>query len=1683
MADIAIQQQSKPALFSTNLGEFAPRAAIGPLPPVILHSNIQEDKVRFASALRQKYPTQCGAILPTFALEDYFDAYDIHLQTPVYLALVLQEILAQNIARATTIHNFAIDWSHANREKIATLGPDTSDLQDVFSAGDQEHFGADFLNDALVVLKVQKARSSSVDPFSATRKPDRGRNFAAEIPMPGEFTGTSTRYPISSSSYSSMVQAHRYSSAPDLSHRGGPASLNRPSLGRYQSVQNEYVTLGSAPTVTSEENSASCSFPTGHPSYLQQDPSGAHISKPYVAGETSLRPAHFANENQDIQAVDSAQQDLFLYDQSFLKGLPLLSQHGTNRNHNYSHGHVKPTSIIARAMPLGTPRSRMEPNLRSTMSPGGNGGDRYSMNAAGKGVHNMSMPNVERGPNILVQAVGNNPLGAEPYVADFDRRSSRPYHNQYLPNPSAPPLENSFQDMLYPQVRGVRASHVQMDSPDRDIGIGGFPGYDRQGRVCIERLPSIEVTTADLIYQDREPSLPATDSIHNKSHAWHTQPSNQNLTDISNGTGANKTSPTKHRKGGAPFQRVNASIPRTSIPRINHHASQVQNAKRASEPLGQVLANPLDRQYQNENSMVHNASHHTLNAFGKAATGVSRKLFVGNIPVALTEGDLRNLFSRYGHIEYLTLKEYQSQEEPLPTSKFAFIQFCTLPEALQALENMRGYALDGRALRVNFARPQGYPEDRALSSKAGLQTQLSAEGLNKAKSISVASPQGKFLTAKANSNPRTVDGVSPSTRSTPIHLYQSSITYQPDGNGSREQAHNTSSSATFEPSVIQLRHRAAAASNLKHPYGHFYSGANLNGWDSSGTFPQTTELPTDHNDSASLSFHTNQLFPVPKDLLDRDRLTYGTGVAQATDQPSRWPELLIGGDPFNHVGQIDGKSEINMLPRSGGHHDQDHGSVMGVPGASDRLSIFSPQDARSDFPGPNSTPIVNTIGPGVAEALTPSHEIGANCGAIREGENDIEGPPIDGSRIKSSALYRGGSETTQILKADQEASPKVHSRKSPEKRMGSRKISSKNNSPIKSRTGAQPELQSRDASVSRQIGIHAVLSQSPRNPTCFDEVIQTVHQSTKNAKDSSQGPSDEPLYAAADANSDASKVDKIDVVATYATMQPSGHAPLVEEAVKTVPKPDVRLGNAQGQTTQSPERSLSKSMTPSVSKVKKTSKAKKKKATNTGTQLQGGQVVQLVKGAAIKDSPADMIQRHSPNKPFQEEPLVSRSPVNSKRPSTAAVPPTIVEADYTTYSGEIIPGLYSHESIQGGPGDSMSKERGAAVTDVGLMVRPRALFLGPLSDSVASKQIGGSTFSGAEAIESGNGNTTMSHPSTSLDQVLAKPTVGDKKAFKGVELSNLSTSNPKAKKKATGQPQVNQSKSEHNLKRSVPNSQSISPGKKVIGEADATNTSSCSAPDLNSRSSFPDLGVVNPGKAKHEHVEEAAPARPLQPLQVCMNNKGSVELNTVESAQGRHTQNTAPSGNIVGGAQSLGHRKAASRDVVDLNDTQSNIVQTAANNTSQNGEGGVIKAQPAKPPTWSEVVGRSASSSQNQKQAGTGPEPQINIIDDPWAIDEGAAAWGGKVTNKENNPVDCTKNQNLQGKDAPKLDKAKGDIPGTNSTRKRNANSMGKKAHDTSSQLPVGKRKGGQKERVVADAWAKSWDNGFVGRS
>lgn len=91
----------------------------------------------------------------------------------------------------------------------------------------------------------------------------------------------------------------------------------------------------------------------------------------------------------------------------------------------------------------------------------------------------------------------------------------------------------------------------------------------------------------------------------------------------------------------------------------------------------------------------------------------TRTLFVGNLAVEVTESMLNELFSQFGVVVECCKRWYH----------YAFIQYSTETEALQALQTLDGHRIQGRAMRVEFQRKKlkgmtrSSEEDRMLPSR------------------------------------------------------------------------------------------------------------------------------------------------------------------------------------------------------------------------------------------------------------------------------------------------------------------------------------------------------------------------------------------------------------------------------------------------------------------------------------------------------------------------------------------------------------------------------------------------------------------------------------------------------------------------------------------------------------------------------------------------------------------------------------------------------------------------------------------------------------------------------------------------------------------------------------------------------------------------------------------------------
>src|SRR5690349_3005457 len=79
------------------------------------------------------------------------------------------------------------------------------------------------------------------------------------------------------------------------------------------------------------------------------------------------------------------------------------------------------------------------------------------------------------------------------------------------------------------------------------------------------------------------------------------------------------------------------------------------------------------------------------------------KLYVGNLPFTTTEGELSVLFSEVGNIQSIRL---MTDRETGQSRGFAFVELADRSEGEAAITKLNGYEMNGRAIKVNEAKPQ-----------------------------------------------------------------------------------------------------------------------------------------------------------------------------------------------------------------------------------------------------------------------------------------------------------------------------------------------------------------------------------------------------------------------------------------------------------------------------------------------------------------------------------------------------------------------------------------------------------------------------------------------------------------------------------------------------------------------------------------------------------------------------------------------------------------------------------------------------------------------------------------------------------------------------------------------------------------------------------------------------------------
>lgn len=88
-------------------------------------------------------------------------------------------------------------------------------------------------------------------------------------------------------------------------------------------------------------------------------------------------------------------------------------------------------------------------------------------------------------------------------------------------------------------------------------------------------------------------------------------------------------------------------------------------------------------------------------------------IFVGNLSYQTTEQELEAAFSSYGTVERTSVVRDRETGQP---RGFAFVEMTNNQEATKAIQGLDGREINGRAVKVNEARPK---EDRGSGGGNG----------------------------------------------------------------------------------------------------------------------------------------------------------------------------------------------------------------------------------------------------------------------------------------------------------------------------------------------------------------------------------------------------------------------------------------------------------------------------------------------------------------------------------------------------------------------------------------------------------------------------------------------------------------------------------------------------------------------------------------------------------------------------------------------------------------------------------------------------------------------------------------------------------------------------------------------------------------------------------------------------
>ncbi len=114
---------------------------------------------------------------------------------------------------------------------------------------------------------------------------------------------------------------------------------------------------------------------------------------------------------------------------------------------------------------------------------------------------------------------------------------------------------------------------------------------------------------------------------------------------------------------------------------------------------------------------------------------MAKKLYVGGLSYSTTEDTLKDAFSKAGAVESAVV----IMDKISGRSKgFGFVEMATDEEAVKAMEMWNGKELDGRAVKVNEARPmEERPPPKVQSGQQGIWRRRRKKQLVNSKTVSL----------------------------------------------------------------------------------------------------------------------------------------------------------------------------------------------------------------------------------------------------------------------------------------------------------------------------------------------------------------------------------------------------------------------------------------------------------------------------------------------------------------------------------------------------------------------------------------------------------------------------------------------------------------------------------------------------------------------------------------------------------------------------------------------------------------------------------------------------------------------------------------------------------------------------------------------------------------------------------